>query len=402
MHYDLIITGGGLSGLSLLFQLSQHEPFFSTQKILLIERAPKLGNDRTWSFWERGAGEFEAILAHSWGELVFKSPSFERVLTAKPYRYKMLRSADFYAFMQQLINKNKNISVRYDEILQVETHENQAVVHAKNGIYTAKICANSIPFYAFDAKVKQEVPDFIPPPSDNSYPENTKKLDLLQHFKGWIIRSEEANFDVNRAVLMDFTVPQEGDCRFVYVLPTDSKTALVEYTVFSDTLLAAEKYDTSIADYIRNNLNIKQFELLHEEFGVIPMSLADFPSHIGSCVVCIGTASGSTRSSTGYTFMNIQKESRALAAHLAAEKPISSYRSPAKQAKTARYDRVLFEVINKRKLTVADIFTAMFSRNSVQKIFQFLDGETTFLDDLKIMSTMPLTDFSAAALRSVL
>jgi hypothetical protein len=40
-------------------------------------------------------------------------------------------------------------------------------------------------------------------------------------------------FDPGVATFMDFRVPQEGGTCFVYVLPTDPRRALVEYTVFS-------------------------------------------------------------------------------------------------------------------------------------------------------------------------
>ncbi len=398
MVYDLIIAGGGLSGLSLLYQLSKNEQYFSTKKILLIDRVVKTENDRTWCFWQCGVGDFDAILRHQWQEVLFKSKTFERVFSLTPYRYKMLQSADFYLFMQNIIDKNENITQVFEEILNVETRKNQAVVTTKNNVFFGKNCANSIPIYAADTAIKNEVPSFIPPPKNKK---NEKNVDLLQHFKGFIIQTRLPKFDKNRATLMDFSIPQEGDCRFVYVLPTDEKTALVEYTVFSDALLSQEKYDECIYDYIANRLDISEFDIMHEEFGVIPMSLKKFPPRLGDQVICIGTAGGNTRSSTGYTFMNIQKETTMLAQYLTAEKPLSRYQSPLRNAKVALQDRVLFEVITNKKLTIEQIFTTMFAKNSVQQIFKFLDGETSIFEDLPIMSGMNMREFIPAAFRSL-
>ena len=50
---------------------------------------------------------------------------------------------------------------------------------------------------------------------------------------------------------MDFSVDQEGDCRFGYVLPFN-KTALVEYTLFNQELLKEEKYEIKLKKYIKS------------------------------------------------------------------------------------------------------------------------------------------------------
>ena len=42
---------------------------------------------------------------------------------------------------------------------------------------------------------------------------------------------------------MDFSVPQKGNTRFMYVLPISATEALVEYTLFSEHLLEKTAYE---------------------------------------------------------------------------------------------------------------------------------------------------------------
>jgi lycopene beta-cyclase len=67
--YDYLITGAGAAGLSLAYHLNQSG--LSDKRILLIDRAPKTSNDRTWCFWEVQPGSFEAVglsrLGLRWG-----------------------------------------------------------------------------------------------------------------------------------------------------------------------------------------------------------------------------------------------------------------------------------------------------------------------------------------------
>ena len=51
-HYDFIIAGAGAAGLSLLMRLMAAGIQQQTS-ILLIDKAPKQHNDRTWCFWTK-------------------------------------------------------------------------------------------------------------------------------------------------------------------------------------------------------------------------------------------------------------------------------------------------------------------------------------------------------------
>jgi lycopene beta-cyclase len=96
------------------------------------------------------------------------------------------------------------------------------------------------------------------------------------------------------------------------VLPLDTRRALIEFTIFSEHLLPKNQYDIEVKAYINKYLGLKEYKVMHEEFGVIPMTDHAFPVNTGKHIIHIGTAGGQTKASTGYTFRRIQQHSQAL------------------------------------------------------------------------------------------
>jgi lycopene beta-cyclase len=50
----------------------------------------------------------------------------------------------------------------------------------------------------------------------------------------------------------------------------------------------------------------------------------------------------------------------------------------------------------------ADIFAAIFKKNKPQTVLQFLDNNSSFLQDLQIMYSVPTTIFLPAAIKEIL
>jgi lycopene beta-cyclase len=195
---------------------------------------------------------------------------------------------------------------------------------------------------------------------------------------------------------MDFRTPQAGDTRFVYVLPFDARTALVEHTVFSARPLDRADYVEAIRAYLVGQLGIGQYAIEHEEYGEIPMTDAVFPriSPRGG-VLNIGTVGGATKPSTGYTFKRIQAQSTRIAANLAAGRaPLDGpgYES----ARFGWYDRILLNVLARGRRGGADVFTDLFSRLDAGTVFDFLDGRTRPWQELQVMARAAKGPFLAA------
>ncbi len=374
-RFDYLIAGAGAAGLSLAFHLNQAG--LTDKRILLIDKAPKTENDRTWCFWEAGKSAFEPVVFRAWNHVAFHGHRFNQVLDIAPYRYKMIRGIDFYTFMARWIASQPNITQAFGEVTGMEDAADGAALIAGGRRYEGAWVFNSIQF-------------------EKPTPQPGKHHFLLQHFLGWVIQTSEAKFSPQQATLMDFRIPQAGETRFVYVLPFDPYTALVEFTVFSDKLLARDEYARALESHIRDRLRITDYKTQHEEFGVIPMTDAPFPAPICARVINIGAAGGRTKPSTGYTFRRIQQHSRQISQALK-DTGAPFFKTPLRNRRFELFDSTLLNVLEKRRDAGKQVFTDLFSRNPPQRVFKFLDEETTLTEELRVMGSVNLPAFSLAA-----
>lgn len=376
-HFDYIITGGGLAGLSLLHYLLQSP--LRDKKILIIDSSEKRDNDRTWCYWEREANPFDFLVHHRWQYLDFHTPDFSQTLEIAPYEYKMIRSIDFYNYGAEMIEMHSNVEKCVENVENVVNTGTGVLVTTKENNYTADYCFNSILF----EKVCK---------SENLY--------LDQHFKGWVIRTKEPVFNPDRATLMDFRIPHKGETRFVYVMPTSDNEALVEATLFSPDLLTPGEYDKMISDYIADYLpEIADYEVIHEEFGVIPMTDYKFSPGEGN-IVNIGTAGGHTKASSGYTFYFLQNHlQKTVEQFIATGNP--HLKKTFRQRWFARLDKILLDVLQHHRVPPPKVFGNMFKHNPPAKMLKFMSEETSVWEDISIMSTMQIFPFFRAMLHTL-
>ena len=59
----------------------------------------------------------------------------------------------------------------------------------------------------------------------------------------------------------------------------------------------------------------------------------------------------------------------------------------------------MIEVIMSNKMKGKDIFSIMFKKNKIDRIFAFLGNESSMKDDIKIMITLPVMPFLSSALK---
>ena len=378
MKYDYIIAGSGCSGLSLLYKIL-NTPSLQNNSILVIDKDHKKNNDRTWCFWEKGPGLFESIVHAKWNTLEFISDNFYKKVDLGPYSYKMIQGIHFYNFILAYAKKFENVTFLQESIIDIDSTFNGASVITKKCTYTAKYVFNSTNLLS---------------------PEINKKNSLLQHFKGWKIKTIDPSFNLKVGRLMDFRVSQENGATFMYVLPTSATEALIEYTLFGVSILEQEMYIKELKKYIKEVLKIENYTIQHEEFGIIPMSLARFEQNPKMNVINIGTSGGYTKASSGYTFQFIQKNV------LDIVKNLKMGRSPIQKLSFKNkiyqwYDRTLINVLLTKKMTGKEVFTIMFKKNSAHKILAFLANESNLYDDILIMKSFPKMPFLIAGIKSL-
>lgn len=368
---EVVVVGAGVAGLGLAVRLAEQR----TPGVVLVEAppGPDAAGDRTWCSWQREPVMWDDAVSARWDRVAVHAPDGdERRYLLTPYRYEMVRSADYRRWAQDRLG---DLDRRTATVRVVDDGADRAVVRGDGLELSAR--------WVFDTR-----------PAAPSRPGRTA---LLQHFRGWFVRTPDAAFDPTVAGLMDFRVPQPaGGVAFGYVLPTSVSEALVEYTQFSRTALDDVQYDAALRRYTGQVLGLPAFEVTAVEQGAIPMTDAPFPRRLGRRVFRLGGAGGATRPSTGYTFSAAQRQAAAVAAALRDGRDPCP--PPAYPARHLWMDALLLRAIDSRRLDGASFLTELFAGHPVDRVLRFLDGESSLREELAVMASAP----RGAMLRSVL
>ena len=285
---------------------------------------------------------------------------------------------DFYRYCFQMIQPYPNISFRQEKVDAVISNNEETFVVINGKKIHARYIFNSILF---------QKPQL-----------NSRQYWLLQHFKGWLIETAQPTFQHEEATLMDFRTGQSKGAAFFYVLPFSQTKALVEYTLFSEKLLAQPEYDDAIKNYLNQQLQISSYTICEEESGSIPMTNFVFPARMHN-IINIGTAGGQTKGSSGYTFRFIQKHSAAIARSLC--EVGHPFAFAATQTRFHFYDSILLHILYHRQLEGGKIFGLLFSKNKSSSVLKFLDNETSLKEELNIISSLPTMPFLKAAVKQL-
>ena len=378
LDYDYIICGGGASGLSIASGLSQ-DSYFLNKKILIIDpEFPKKEYDRTWCFWENEKSQWDDLTFHKWEKVIFKSKEIDKVISLNPLRYKMLKSMSYYNKGNEIVSKNSNIKSLKEKVINVKDNGNYCEVITENGHYSSTKVFNSI----LNWKLLKD---------------NKKYPLLIQHFEGWFIKTEEDIFTEKEATFMDFSIEQNSNTRFMYVLPFSKREALVEYTLFSKDILDKKGYKSAIVDYLKK-AGIKNYTVTNKESGKIPMTGFPFHKQNSKNIIYIGSAGGWSKPSTGYTFKNIERKSKTLLKFL---KKQDNFKKYSRRTRFWFYDLIFLDVLYQNNHLGRKLFTEMFKNNPPELIFKFLDEKSNFIDELKIMSSFSTSIFIKTILKRI-
>ncbi|MEJ6547098.1 MAG: lycopene cyclase family protein [Flavobacteriaceae bacterium] len=380
--YDYLIVGAGAAGLMLANAMAL-DPFFFQKQILLLDPDTKELNDRTWCFWEKTQGPLEALTSQCWSSIGVSENGAVHAKSITPYSYKMLEGKPFYTAMKAQIAASQQIHFKHEAVEDI-----QEISIQKELLYQVNTAQNTYSAKnVFDSRF-----NYTPLKTQTKYPV------LQQHFIGWFIKTKVPVFNKDQAIFMDFSVPQKGNTRFMYVLPTSSTEALVEYTLFSKDRLPVSEYETAIKDYL-HQLGIKNYELVDKEAGSIPMSCYPFHKHNRKGLLRIGTAGGWSKPSTGFTFSNTQKKITDLIPFIKTGKPLNQFN---RRNRFWYYDLVLLEVLSKDNSQGSLIFEGLFKKRPAPLILKFLAEDTCLWEEIYIMSAANTWRFSMAFFRVLL
>ncbi|KUG09955.1 hypothetical protein ASU33_20630 [Solirubrum puertoriconensis] len=337
------------------------------KRVLLLEPEQKSHNDRTWSFWTDQPTPYDAVLAAEWRQLAFRSPRIDVVLPLRRYRYCTLRGLDFYRFVQQALGaRPEQFTLVQASVEQLENTPDGVVAHTTAGSFSAR--------FGFDSR---------PPKPER----RADKRYLWQHFVGWEVETDYDAFDASTPVFMDFRVPQHHECRFVYVLPFSPRRALIEYTLFSGTLLPQAEYEQALREYLAQHLGGKPYRIAETEAGAIPMTDHYFEPSAGANIVHLGTRGGRVKASTGYAFLRMQQHAARLTTALANTGTLPADLT-GDEWQFRLFDTLLLDIMQREGERTSEIFSELFANNPVERILDFLDERTNWVENFQVMNSV--------------
>ena len=371
---DYLFVGLGASNCLLILELEKKR-LLDGKKIIILEPHQKNKKDKTYCFWSTSDNVEKIIpldfIDKEWDRVIIN----RKVQSLNPLKYYHVSSLTLYEKALKII-KNHNV-----KILKHTLEKNQS----SNRIITDNIVYE--PKYSFDSR----------PPLIKKLQKN--QFYINQSFVGWQIQTNEEVFDPQSFTMMDFEIPQDNSTQFVYVLPFDSKHALVEVTRFGEDIMSIDEGEKLLNNYLKN---YKNYQVLDIEKGCIPMTNADISTEICSNIRNMGTRAGHIKPSTGYAFKSMSMDATTIVNQIALEnETIVPSNVQIRDNRFAFYDSLLLRILSEKSHLGKPIFKRLFQRIKAPEILYFLDEESSLSNELKIFYSLQWKPFIVAALKEL-
>jgi lycopene beta-cyclase len=380
---DIVIVGGGLSGLTLALHLCA--PQYAGLQVLVLEQRTSYERDRTWSYWGHNAdtphlySHLERKAWHSW------SVAHERSLRMKAtgWTYRSIDADSVYQHVLSRIGGSERVQlvlgVRDLDIpapstggAQLQWRDAQGDTHTCDA---ARI---------FDARGR--IPLAAP---------NAAEPHFAQHFLGWELKADTDVFDPDCVELMHFQ-PCALGLHFQYLLPYSPRQALLEDTWISRADLQVD-YAAQLQATLAKRWPRARFQTVFSERGHLRLTNPRL-----AAPESLGTAAGALRPATGYAFgatlAHCAQVAQALA-QTSTQTPTTVLPRPATaHTADAWMDAVLFRALEQDWLQAPGYFLQLFERCDTHALLQFLRGPATWGQRLQVMAALPAAPFARAAL----
>ena len=376
--FDYLFIGLGAANCLMLRQLSK-SGLLKHKKIAIIEPSKKDVNDRTFCFWSTPEDlkklHLEDLVSSSWDKIRVNGIGKQSIA---PLRYYHIKGISLYNAAKQLLAGTD---------CQFYTNSFNGNPTIVSGTYEVTI--------GDDAILAEKVFDSRPPKYSVS---EKNQSHLFQSFYGWEIESIDYSFDTQTMVMMDFEIPQNDSCQFMYILPFTEKRALFEVTRFGKEIISKEEAQRTLEDYL-NQLSIK-YRIIEDERGVIPMSSSPIEvANHGNNWIHTGSRANMVKPSTGYAFYSMANDAYEQAQAIQKDQTI------VKRAKPSRfefYDRLLLKILEKNPSQGKNIFQMLLNNVPITEVLSFLSEKTNIQKELYIFSKLPIRIFIETALKDIL
>ncbi len=358
-EFDYIILGGGLSGLTLAYELNK-QGCLENKTLCILEKRKEYSRDKSWSYWDFENNKFSDCVIGSWDTFSVTLNQKTINITCPQSPYRTIDSKKFYDFVTKQLRSNDNIVTVMDCAIQtIEGH----AIHTNKGNYVGKVIYDSL--------------------IDLSHQTPT----MYQHFFGCEVETDNDCFNENIVDLMNFDCSQDGGLHFFYTLPFSKNKALIETTWYSKIIKKQSEYQNEIDHYLREK-NIKG-KITYTEYGAIPLNLkkTNKKSNSSKDYIKIGSAGRLTRASTGYTFQAIQSFSEQLAGNLKLDHNLTV--PNIRHKKYDFLDEIFLSVMEHEYKSMPGIFFNLFKSNDSVATISFLSDRSNWIQDLKVILSMP-------------
>ncbi|MBJ3778739.1 lycopene beta-cyclase CrtY [Acuticoccus mangrovi] len=243
MAQRLIIAGGGLAGVLTAMALLRLRPDVS---LTLVEADARLGGVHTWSFYQSdldaaATALVDPFVVHRWPGYETRFDGFARTFST-PYR--AISSARLHAVATAALGARVRLGTAVAEV-------------AEDGVRLAdgrRLEADAV----IDARGPAALAGTVL---------------RFQKFLGRTLRLA-APHGLTRPIIMDATVPQLDGYRFVYTLPLDADTVLVEDTTYGDDPTLDRPALAARIDAYAAAMGWRVAAIAGEETGALPLLLA--------------------------------------------------------------------------------------------------------------------------------
>ncbi|QBX37812.1 lycopene beta-cyclase CrtY [Brevundimonas sp. S30B] len=367
---DLLLIGGGLANGLLAWRLSQLRPDLDVH---IVEAGDRLGGVHTWSFFEQDLTPSQRdwiapLITHRWPEYSVRFPALRRRLSTG---YCSVTSDRFAGVVSAALPGRVTLCAQ-----AIEVSPSHAVLADRRVLRARAVI-------------------------DGRGPAATPDLALgFQKFVGLEVRLA-APHGLDAPIIMDACVDQAGGYRFLYTLPFEERTLLIEDTRYTDGAeLDRDVFRQGVLDYAAQQGWMIE-AILREEDGVLPVALdGDIAAHLKRFgpVALSGLRAGLFHPTTGYSLPDAVR----LADHLAQELRVDDVADDIRRrACDVWAERGFYRLLNRMLFRAArpeERYRVLerFYRLPQPLIERFYAAESTLGDKARILSGKPPVPLGAA------
>jgi len=374
--FDFILLGNGASSALVLIELKKKN-LLQSCRILIIEPFKDTNKNKNFCFWARPndaiVQDLNHLIEHTWGEIEINQNPAEKL---NPLSYYHISNRKIQSHIQE-ITVSENIQFIHPEVSVISIDSSGDFIQIGEQRY-------------FGANIL----DSRTPTFQKS---NRNETLIFQSFIGWVVKLKKEIVNINSFKMMDFNIDQNKSTQFIYILPLDSSTALIEVTRFGENVITKAEADHILIQYITEQLG--EFETIEIEQGCIPMSNCNIDFQKNNSLTQLGARNYCVKPSTGYAIKTMHRQAKNIVQLFEQNKPTRLNNIDHRKATSGRfafYDSLLLIILLKWPSHGKKIFTQLFANVDTQTILNFLDEKTTIYNEINIFRKLPIVIFLKA------